>query len=174
MNVKCVSLISSNTSLNMLVLYFTDGFPKFVCIHIYLNTYKHGLKNIWFLNSSMHVPILSLVSHFVLFVSGHVILSADLFSVVCMSSLCYRKTMVQSAAALTPGLRRVKTASVESNSNSKADSVPSEKETKKKNNSIFCAKSVVFRVLLQDPNLLWTMYQIIKMFIVQYFYYYQL
>ncbi len=72
-------LISSNTSLNMLVPYFTNGLSKLVCIHIYLNTYKYGLKNIWFLNSSMHVPILCLVSHFVMFVSGPLILSADLF-----------------------------------------------------------------------------------------------
>ncbi len=47
-----------------------------------------------------------------------------------MASLCYCKTTVQSVAALTPGLRRVKKASVESNSNSKANSVPSEKERK--------------------------------------------
>lgn len=56
-----------------------------------------------------------------------------------MSSLCYRKITVQSAAVLTLGLRRVKTESVESNSNSTADSVPSEKEKKKtKNNSVCC------------------------------------
>ncbi len=47
-----------------------------------------------------------------------------------MTSLCYCKTTVQSVAALTPGLRRIKKASVESNSNSKANSVPSEKKRK--------------------------------------------
>uniref|UniRef100_A0A9J8BQ01 Solute carrier family 25 member 45 n=1 Tax=Cyprinus carpio carpio TaxID=630221 RepID=A0A9J8BQ01_CYPCA len=60
-------------------------------------------------------------------------------------------TMVQSAAALTPGLRRVKTASVESNSNSKADSVPSEKETKKKKLHILC-KISGFQGLTSGPK----------------------
>lgn len=89
----------------------------------------------------------SVWSHFVMRMSGHVTLSAVLSSDVCVSSLCYRRSTVQSAAALTAGLRRVKTACVESNSNSNVDSVPSENNKK-------IIPYVVQKLL--DPNLLWT------------------
>lgn len=67
--------MSSDISLNILMA----SHNLFAFIFASTDTHIILKKNIWFLDFSVHVPILCLVSHSVTFVCGHVTLSAVQF-----------------------------------------------------------------------------------------------